>query len=51
MKTFAVSRFVAVIAVMLVTSPGVFAAKLTDKDFQRVVDNAYSKFKNCTVSG
>ena len=46
MKTFVVSRLVAVIALLLFTISGAFAAKLTAKDFQRVVDNAYSKFKD-----
>jgi glutaminase len=46
MKTFFLSRLVAVAALLLFTISGASAAKPTAKDFQRVVDNAYSKFKD-----
>jgi glutaminase len=46
MKTFVIPRLVAVIALLLFTISGAFAAQPSAKDFQRVVDNAYSKFKD-----
>ena len=46
MKTFIAPRLVAVIALLFFTISGAFAAKLTAKDFQRVVDNAHSRFKD-----
>ncbi|MEH6611399.1 MAG: glutaminase A [Halioglobus sp.] len=46
MKMFVVPRFTAVIGLLFFTISGAFAAQPTAKDFQRVVDNAYSQFKD-----
>jgi glutaminase len=46
MKSFVMPRILAGIGLLVFTISGVFAAQPSAKDFQRVVDNAHSQFKD-----